>query len=37
MYAGLRAGELLALDWSAVDLAGGLIRVERAYDSRARA
>ena len=35
MYAGLRLGELLALDWSCVDLAGGVIRVERAYDPKA--
>ena len=34
MYAGLRAGELMALDWSAVDLAAGLIHVERAYDPK---
>jgi integrase len=32
MYAGLRRGELQALDWSNVDLAAGLIRVERAWD-----
>jgi integrase len=32
MYAGLRRGELQALDWSDVDLAAGLIRVERAWD-----
>lgn len=31
-YAGLRAGELLALDWSAVDLDRGMVRVERAWD-----
>jgi integrase len=35
MYAGLRLGELLALDWSDVDLAAGLIRVERGYDATA--
>jgi integrase len=29
-------GELLALDWRDVDLAAGLIRVERSYDARAR-
>ena len=32
MYAGLRRGELMALDWSHVDLASGLIRVERSWD-----
>jgi integrase len=32
-YAGLRRGELRALLWSDVDLAGGLIRVERSMDS----
>jgi integrase len=31
-YAGLRAGELQALRWSDVDLAGGVIRVERSWD-----
>lgn len=31
-YAGLRRGELMALDWSNVDLASGLIRVERSWD-----
>ncbi|MEJ7567774.1 MAG: site-specific integrase [Gaiellaceae bacterium] len=36
-YAGLRLGELLALRWEDVDLAGGVIRVERAYDMTARA
>jgi integrase len=35
MYAGLRRGELQALDWSAVDLDQGLIRVERSWDRRA--
>jgi integrase len=35
MYAGLRLGELLALDWDDVDLAAGVIRVERSYDPRA--
>jgi integrase len=34
MYAGLRLGELRALDWSNVDLAGGVIRVERSWDAR---
>ena len=36
LYAGLRAGELQALDWGHVDLAGGVISVERAYDRQAR-
>ena len=31
-YAGLRAGELLALDWSRVDLGLRVLRVERAWD-----
>ncbi len=31
-YGGLRAGELRALRWSDVDLAAGVIRVERAMD-----
>lgn len=32
MYAGLRLGELRALDWKHVDLQAGVIRVERSYD-----
>jgi integrase len=36
MYAGLRRGELLALRWEDVDLAAGVIRVERSYDPKAR-
>ena len=32
MLAGLRRGELLALDWANVDLAVGVLRVERSYD-----
>lgn len=32
MYAGLRRGELRALLWENVDLAGGVIRVERSWD-----
>ncbi len=36
LYAGLRRGELLALRWSDVDLANGVIRVQRAYDEKAR-
>lgn len=31
-YAGLRRGELRALRWSDVDLAGGVLRVERSWD-----
>lgn len=34
-YAGLRRGELQALRWSDVDLAGGLIRVARSWDEKA--
>ncbi len=34
MYAGPRRGELMALRWEDVDLASGLIRVERAYDPK---
>ena len=34
MYAGLRRGELQALDWTDVDLAAGLITVERAWDMK---
>jgi integrase len=33
-YAGLRRGELQALTWDGVDLAGGLIRVERSWDQK---
>lgn len=32
MLAGLRRGELLALEWSNVDLKAGVLRVERSYD-----
>lgn len=35
LFAGLRLGELLALRWSDVDLATGIISVERSFDSRA--
>jgi integrase len=35
-YAGLRCGELMALRWEDVDLADGVIRVERSYDPKAR-
>ncbi|MGH7480786.1 MAG: tyrosine-type recombinase/integrase, partial [Longimicrobiales bacterium] len=37
LYAGLRRGELMALRWEDVDLANGVIRVERAYDEKAHA
>ena len=37
MYAGLRRGELLALRWEDVDLASGVIRVERSWDVKAGA
>ena len=33
-YAGLRRGELQALQWSDVDLARGVIRVERSWDQK---
>ena len=33
-YAGLRRGELQALRWSDLDLAGGLIRVARGWDAK---
>jgi integrase len=36
VYAGLRRGELMALRWEDVDLAAGVIRVERAYDDKGR-
>jgi integrase len=35
MYAGLRRGELMALRWDDLDLAGGVIRVERSWDVKA--
>ncbi len=35
MYAGLRLGELRALRWVDVDLAAGVIRVERSWDPKA--
>lgn len=34
LYAGLRRGELLALEWPDVDLAGGLIHVRRSWDDQ---
>ena len=36
LYAGLRRGELMALRWEDIDLGGGVIRVERAWDPPAR-
>ena len=33
LYAGLRRGELMALRWPDVDLAAGVIRVERSWDA----
>lgn len=36
IYAGLRRGELMALRWADIDLAGGVIRVEQSYDRRSR-
>jgi integrase len=37
LYAGLRRGELMALRWADLDLANGVIRVERAYDEKEHA
>jgi integrase len=37
MYAGLRRGELMALRVEDVDLASGIIRVERSFDPKERA
>lgn len=34
MYAGLRAGELMALRWEDVNLHAGVIHVERSYDPK---
>lgn len=34
LYAGLRYGELRALSWGAVDLAGGTIRVQASWDPK---
>ncbi len=36
LYAGLRRGELMALRWEEVDLAAGVVRVERAFDDKDR-
>lgn len=35
VYGGLRRGELMALRWEDVDLAGGVIRVARSWDPKA--
>ena len=34
IYAGLRLGELQALEWASVDLAGGMIHVVRSWDPK---
>lgn len=34
LYAGLRRGELMALEWGDVDLEGGIIHVRRSWDIR---
>ena len=36
VFTGLRPGEAFALDWSAVDLTAGSLRVERSWDHRGR-
>lgn len=36
LYGGLRRGELMALRWEDVDLAAGIIRVERSWDPASR-
>jgi integrase len=36
LFAGLRSGEIQGLAWSAVDLGEGVIRVERAWDPKAK-
>jgi integrase len=36
LYGGLRRGEVMALRWRDVDLAEGVIRVERGWDEKAR-
>jgi integrase len=36
LFAGLRRGELMALRWEDIDLAAGLIRIERSYDDKGR-
>src|SRR5215212_5789224 len=34
LYAGLRYGELRALRWRTINLAGGMVRVEESCDAR---
>lgn len=36
LYAGLRRGELMALRWADVDLAAGIILIQRSWDAKAR-
>ncbi len=36
LFAGLRRGEIMALRWEDVDLAAGVIRVERSWDAQGR-
>jgi len=36
LYGGLRRGELMALRWQDIDLASGVIRVERSWDDKSR-
>jgi integrase len=36
LFAGLRRGELMALRWEDVDLAAGVIQIERSYDEKGR-
>jgi integrase len=36
VYAGLRIGELLAIEWPSIDLDAGSLRVTRAWDPKAR-
>jgi len=36
LYAGLRRGELFALGWEDVDFEGGVVRVRRSWDVKAR-
>jgi integrase len=36
LYAGLRRGELLALTWECIDFEGGVVKVVRSWDVKAR-
>ncbi len=36
LFAGLRRGELMALRWDDIDLAAGVIRVERSWDAKSQ-